>query len=87
MQIAQQLQRKVMSPGRQRGDFLTRMVEEVLTLGNYCSLINSEYFLDSGETSTPLKMGFEDRTVICERKELKRIITFLIKVLVSLYRI
>ena len=73
MQIAQQLQRKVMSPGLKRGDFLTRMVEEVLTL-------------DTGETSgrEVLKMGFEDRTVICERKELKRIVTFMIKVLVSL---
>ena len=44
-----------------------------------------KFFLDSGETSAPLKMGFEDRTVICERKELKRIVTFLIKVLVSFF--
>ena len=28
-------------------------------------------------------MGFEDRTVICEKKELKRLIIFLRKVLVS----
>merc|ERR1711933_240696 len=59
-----------MSPGRQRGDFLTRMVEEVLTL-------------DSGEQGAPLKMGFEDRTVICEQKELRRIVTFLLRVMES----
>ena len=30
------------------------------------------------------KMGFEDRTVICEKKELKRLIIFLRKVLVRI---
>ena len=46
MQIAQQLQRKVMTPDRHRGDFLTRMVEEVLTL-------------DSGDTSQNAQDSFK----------------------------
>ena len=59
-----------MTPDRHRGDFLTRMVEEVLTL-------------DSGDGNQSSALGFEDRTVITEKHELSRLIIFLRKVLVS----
>ena len=65
IQIAQHLQRAVIAPGRHKGGFLTRMVEEVLTL-------------DSGDNGNqPGRVNFEDRTVICTRDELRRLILFL----------
>jgi len=46
------------------------MVEEVLTL-------------DSGDNSQHAKVNFEDRTVICTRDELKRLILFLRRIQAS----
>jgi hypothetical protein len=59
-----------MTPGRHNGGFLTRMVEEVLTL-------------DSGDNCQQTRLNFEDRTVICTREELKRLIVFLRRIQAS----
>ena len=70
IQIAQHLQRAVISPERHNGGFLTRMVEEVLTL-------------DSGDNCQQTRVNFEDRTVICTREELRRLILFLRRIQAS----
>jgi len=71
IQIAQKLQRAVISGGvRHSGGFLTRMVEEILTL-------------DSGEPNMRSNLTFEDRTVLCTRKELERLILFMRQVEIS----
>lgn len=64
IQIAQRLQKAVISPVRHSGGFLTRMVEEILTL-------------DSGDSGQQNTVSFEDRTVLCTRLELERLIKFL----------